>query len=129
MVKLENIQFKSWLDLYGKAWMNLDPALIDELFTKDATYHEKPFEEPMKGIDAIRKYWNIVADTQKDVKFEYEILESNNGKGVAHWKSSFVRPKPNTLVLLDGILVVHLDSENKCTRFQEWWQSKKTKNF
>ena len=129
MVKLENIEFKSWLDLYGKAWMNLDPSLIDDLFSKDATYQEKPLEEPMKGIEAIQKYWNIVADTQKDVKFEYEILESNNSKGIAHWKSSFVRPKQNTLVLLDGILVAHLDSENKCTCFQEWWQSKKTKNF
>ena len=83
----------------------------------------------MKGIDAIRKYWNAVADTQKDVKFEYEILESNNSHGIAHWKSSFVRAKQNTLVLLDGILVAHLDSENKCIRFQEWWQSKKPKIF
>lgn len=129
MAKLGDIDFKSWLELYGRAWMNLDPGLIDELFTKDATYQEKPFEAPMKGIDAIRKYWNIVSETQKDVKFEYEILGSNDSRGVAHWKSSFVRPKQNTLVLLDGILVVDLDSENKCTRFQEWWQSKKTKNF
>ena len=129
MSKLVENDFKTWLDLYGQAWMNLDPRLIDELFTKEATYQEKPFEEPMKGIDAIRKYWNGVAETQKDVKFEYEILETNHSRGVAHWKSSFVRPKQNTLVLLDGILVAHLDSENKCIRFQEWWQSKKTKNF
>ena len=129
MVEIKQIDFKSWLDLYGRAWMSLDPSLIDDLFTKEATYQEKPFEEPMKGIDEIRKYWNVVSETQKDVKFEYEILESNHNFGVAHWKSSFVRPNQNILVMLDGVLVAHLDSENKCTQFQEWWQSKKTKNF
>ena len=93
------------------------------------TYQEKPFEEPIKGIDAIRKYWNVVSETQKDVKFEFEILDTHHSRGISHWKSSFVRPNQNVLVSLDGVLVAHLNSENKCTLFQEWWQSKKTKNF
>ena len=27
------------------------------LFTADAAYHETPFDPPMTGSDAIRRYW------------------------------------------------------------------------
>ena len=115
--------FKSWLDLYGKAWQNRDPLLIKDLFSKNATYQEKPFESPMTGIESITKYWLMVAETQENVQFRYNILTVNENLGIAHWSASFLRKQ--TLVNLDGIFVVELNSENKCTKFREWWQSHK----
>lgn len=119
--------FKSWLDLYGKAWKTRDPKLIKKLYAKNAKYHEKPFEAPISGIKSITEYWSIIAKTQEDVKFDYEILSVNKKQGVAHWQASFVRKLNQTQVKLDGIFVVKLNSKNKCTVFKEWWQSQKIK--
>lgn len=118
--------FKSWLDLYGRTWETQDPVLIKNLFTTDAAYHEKPFEKPISGIHAITEYWSIIAQTQDNIKFNYDILSIDENKGIAHWSASFVRKLTQTHVKLDGIFVVHLNSENKCTKFEEWWQSQKT---
>ena len=119
--------FKAWLDLYGMAWKTRNPKLMPDLFDNDATYYEKPFESPLAGIDSITEYWETVAKTQDDVNFEYEILSVSDGKGIAHWKASFLRKEAQTQINLDGIMLVNLNSENKCTNFREWWQSKKIK--
>ena len=123
---MDENSFKSWLELYGRAWKTLNPSLISELFTKEATYHEKQFDKPITGIDAIIEYWNIVSQTQKDVEFDYEIIAVTPTQGIAHWIASFTRENPKTRVELDGIFVVNLNSENKCTQFREWWHSRKT---
>jgi hypothetical protein len=117
--------FSSWLELYGKGWTLRDPKLLEELFTKDAKYYEKPFSLPFEGIDSIKDYWKVVAQTQSNIKFEYKILSVSETEGIAHWKASFSR-KPKEFVKLDGIFVVTLNSKNKCTLFKEWWQSYKT---
>lgn len=121
------VNFKDWLDLYARAWRNLDPELIEKLFVDDATYQEKPFDPPLRCIDAIRKYWKGVAQTQEDVQFDYQILSVTNEQGIAHWKASFFRNVDQNHVRLDGIMLVNLNSEGKCTSFREWWQSQKTK--
>jgi len=118
--------FCNWLELYGKAWTLRDPELLNELFTEDAKYYEKPFSLPFDGMDSIKDYWRIVAQTQSDIRFEYKIFMVSETYGIAHWEASFVRKPNKELVKLDGIFVVNLNSENKCTLFREWWQSQKT---
>ncbi|MFQ6025341.1 MAG: nuclear transport factor 2 family protein [Nitrosopumilaceae archaeon] len=112
--------------MYCRAWKTRDPSLIKNLFVTDATYHEKPFEKPISGVEAITEYWSIIAQTQDNVEFDYDILSVDENKGIAHWSASFVRKLTQTQVKLDGIFVVHLNFESKCTKFEEWWQSQKT---
>jgi len=81
----------------------------------------------MTGIDSIIEYWSIVAATQENVNFDYDILSVNDNEGIAHWSASFLRQATQTKINLDGIFVVKLNSENKCTKFREWWQSQKIK--
>lgn len=118
--------FKAWLELYGKAWIEHNPKLIRDLFAQDAKYFEKPFSAPFDGIDSIIQYWQGVVQTQKDVSFQYKILAVNQDLGIAHFTASFLRSPNNTHVKLDGIFLVRLDSQNKCTSFAEWWQSQKS---
>ncbi len=118
-------EFQMWLDLYGRAWRLRDPSLIKKLFADNAIYHEKHFEKPLKGISEITEYWKNVSKTQRDIKFDYEILSSAQNFGIAHWQASFVRNN-NERVELDGIFLAYFDAQNKCTKFKEWWQSRKT---
>ena len=49
-----------WLDAYGRAWETKDPEAAADLFAEDATYHETPFDEPMRGRAEISGYWSDV---------------------------------------------------------------------
>ena len=113
--------FGSWLDAYGRAWETRDPESAATLFTEDATYHETPFDEPMRGRAAILEYWSDVPRSQGDIRFSYEILAASERGGVAHWGAEFLRLPARTRVRLDGILLAELDGDGSCTEFREWW--------
>ncbi len=122
---MDHYSFKGWLELYKKAWTERNAELIRDLFAQDAKYFEKPFSAPLEGIDSIIQYWQGVAQTQKDISFKYKILAVTKELGIAHFEASFLRSQTKTMVKLDGIFLVKLDSQNKCTSFAEWWQSQK----
>ena len=110
--------FKSWLDAYGRAWETKDPEAAAGLFTEDATYHETPFDEPMRGREEIVEYWSEVPRYQDHIRFSYEILAAS--EGVAHWSASFMRLPDRNPVELDGILLAKL-TDGRCSEFREWW--------
>ena len=45
------------LDVYKTAWEQQDPELILTIFTKDAVYHERVLQEPIRGHEGIAAYW------------------------------------------------------------------------
>lgn len=125
-MKLDQTTFDSWLQLYGKAWMQKNPDLINELFAEGAFYSEKPFSPPFEGLKNIVNYWKGICQTQNDISFEYQIISVVGNTGIAHFTASFVRNPGNVIVKLDGVFKVEFNSENKCTGFSEWWQSQKS---
>jgi ketosteroid isomerase-like protein len=113
--------FEAWLGAYGLAWERGDPQAAAGLFAEDASYHETPFDEPMRGRAQIAEYWSEVPRSQDDIRFSYEILATSEREGVAHWNADFLRLPARTPVTLDGILLARLDADGRCTEFREWW--------
>jgi uncharacterized protein (TIGR02246 family) len=113
--------FEEWLDALRRAWEGRDPDAAALLFTEDATYQETPFDEPMRGRAAIRAYWEAVPTSQRQIKFESEVLAfTGHGEGLARWRTSFVRFPSGVPVELDGILLIRLVG-GQCAEFREWW--------
>src|SRR5574338_1597069 len=81
--------FEAWLQEYGRASRENDAQASSELFSRGAAYYETPFDEPMVGRDAIRKYWAMGARALKDKEATYEILAVQDNLGVARWQSQF----------------------------------------
>jgi uncharacterized protein (TIGR02246 family) len=118
---MDEKQFQTWLDVYGRAWEQGDAAAVTSLFARDAAYHETPFDPPMIGREAIRAYWQAGAgDAQRDVVFDYTILSAGD-PAVAHWTASFTRAPSGAAVRLDGVLTVRFDGDGRCVEFREWW--------
>jgi len=46
-----------WLDDYREAWLSYDGAAIAALFSEDAVYRYHPWEEPVRGREAIVASW------------------------------------------------------------------------
>jgi ketosteroid isomerase-like protein len=115
---------EAWLAAYGKAWENMDPNAAVELFTADATYRETPFEEIMRGRNAIHAYWSEIPDYHKDVSFGSEVLMVEGDRAVAHWWVSLFRVKTGERSRSDGVFVLEFDQgSGLCRSLREWWHS------
>lgn len=122
MPAINSSDFADWLDEYGQAWEYGDAEHAIRLFTEDAYYYETPFDSPMKGHEAIRRYWNEGAgQSQKDVQFSAQVLAVGEDFGIALWQAKFVRVPSGKQVSLDGVLLASFDERGKCKIFREWW--------
>jgi glyoxylase I family protein len=120
-------RFQRWLDGYGQAWMTGDPQAAVQLFTPSAAYHETPFDSPMVGAEAIRRYWTEGAkNAQTDVQFEATPLWFDGTTGVARWRATFRRVPSMGFVELDGTLLARFDDEMRCEEFREWWHRRES---
>ena len=115
-----------WLSRYGEAWVLRDAYKASLLFDENAIYQETPFAEPMRGRDAIQRYWQDVPRTQRDIDFAFEIFSVDDNMGIVHFWASFTRIPTETQVRLDGIAVITLDSKKLCRSFHEWWHQEET---
>jgi hypothetical protein len=119
--------FADWLRRYGEAWIAGDPHAALRLFTDDAAYHEKPFEAPMRGHEAIRRYWTEGAqDGQRDVSFAAQPIGIDGDTGHARWQATFVRVPTASFVELDGVLAASFAADGRCREFREWWHRRET---
>ncbi len=119
--------FKNWLITYKKAWEKCDPNLAASLFTQDAEYYESPFDEPLKDNLEIVKYWKDVTKFQKEITFNFQIINVINDKGYCKWQAEYIRIKDNEKIKLDGIFEVSFVYQDKCNLFKEWWNRKQNK--
>jgi hypothetical protein len=118
---MEQATFKSWLEAYGRAWVERNPQAAADLFAEDGTYQVTPFVKPMRGRPAIFEYWSNVARTQQDIQFGYEILAVTREAGIARWWASFLIIPQGLQTKLDGIFLITLDADGRCRSLKEWW--------
>lgn len=124
-------QADAWLRRYGDVWQTGDADAITALFTEDAVYHEDPFEPPMRGREAIRRYWQEGAsDAQRDVSFGHTVWALTGEQCFAHWRASFTRVGDGSRVRLDGVFRLLFrpadDGTVLCASLQEWWHRRET---
>ena len=122
----EDVQ--DWLDEYGRAWVDGDPGRVVMLFSETATYRETPFDDPMRGRDGIREYWQKnAADAQEDVEFESQVWAVKGDTAIAGWQARFVEKATGGRVELDGTFRLVFSREQgflECTSLEEWWHSR-----
>jgi SnoaL-like domain len=112
-----------WLDVYGRAWENKDVDGFVECFTADALYFWGPWGDPLQGHDGIRAATEQAVSGQDNVRFGHESLAfTPDGRGIARWWVSM--DVPGEGVELEGIFLVTLDEDGRCTDFREWWNSR-----
>ena len=113
-----------WLDEYGRAWERKDVDGFVGCFTPDATYYWGPWDEPLRGHDAIRGRTEEAIAGQEAVRFGHEPLAvTPDGRGLARWWVS-LDIAGGTVVELEGIFLVTLGADGRCTDFREWWNER-----
>jgi ketosteroid isomerase-like protein len=57
------------IDSFGDAWSGANVDLMMSVYSPDAVFVETPFSEPLRGLEAIRRYWLEVPYNQSEITF------------------------------------------------------------
>jgi hypothetical protein len=114
-----------WLDVYGRAWERRDVDAFVACFSEDALYQWGPWSEPLRGHDEIHARTEQAVSDQDGVRCGHEPLAiTPDGRGIARWWVSMRVPDQETIEEDEGIFLVTLDADGRCTDFREWWNSR-----
>jgi ketosteroid isomerase-like protein len=58
----DRVMVATWLAGYEAAWRAAGTEGLAEMFTDDAAHMHSPYEEPVAGLDAIRRMWDEERD-------------------------------------------------------------------
>lgn len=114
---------KAWIKALGAAWSARDAEAFSALFDDSADYYWTPFEAPKRGPREISAAFSNAVKTQRDIRFGFELLNTNAEYGLAHWWCAFNRHGTNAPVQIDGIMQVWLNRAGRCVEFREWWHT------
>jgi hypothetical protein len=115
--------FRRWFESYVRRQEQRDATVVRELFAETGVYWWGPFYPPRHGVEAIYEHHRNALSHQTDIKYEYTIVATTKKYGVARFQLTLNEQMPGEPNTYDGVFVVHLNDEGKCTLFEEWYHS------
>jgi hypothetical protein len=113
---LTNDQVQAWLDAYVAAWSSYDRDAIVALFTADVSYAYHPFDEPLRGAEAVADSWLAERDEPGSWGADYAPALISGDKAIATGETRYT----------DGEVYLNLwqlefAPDGRCSRFVEWF--------
>ena len=105
---------QAWLDAYVSAWRSYDG--IAELFSDDAEYRYHPYDEPLRGPDAIAADWLRERDQPGSWEASYAPLLVDGDRAVASGETRYAEGRT-----FSNLFVLAFDGEGRCREFTEWY--------
>jgi hypothetical protein len=119
-----------WLQDYVSAWKSYDPQAIGALFSEAATYRYNPYDEPLRGREAIVANWLEYRDELNTYTAEYKPVVVEGNTAVANGRTLYYEADGQTLTRqFDNIFVLRFDEEGRCTDFCEWYIPPRTQQL
>ena len=104
-----------WLTGYIDAWRSYDAAAIGALFAEDAEYRYHPWDEPLRGRDAIVEDWLANRDEPGTWEADYAPWAVEGNRVVATGTSRYVEPA----VTYHNVFLIEFDEVGAATSFTE----------
>jgi len=116
---------QAWLDRYIAAWRSGEPSEIRALFAEDATYRYSPWDEPIRGPEAIADSWLENPDAADSWDARYEPIAVNGRLVVVRGRSRyFDTDRTQVRTEFDNIFLIRFDDDGRATDFTEWYIEK-----
>jgi uncharacterized protein (TIGR02246 family) len=127
---------QAWLDRYIQAWQSYDREAIAALFTEDAEYRYHPWDEPLRGRDAIVEDWlNPGGDpAQRDkpgtVEASYRPFAVDGDSAVAIGTSTYYTDASRAGVdkRYHNAYLIAFDASGKCRSVTEFFMKEPAKS-
>ena len=114
-----------WLDEYLAAWKSYDRDAIAALFAADVEYRYHPYDEPIRGRDAVVASWlgedapddASIRDEPGSYDASYTVFAVDGDDAVATGTSTYTSPPTE----FHNCFVMSFDPDGRCSRFTEWY--------
>jgi hypothetical protein len=107
-----------WIAAYERAWRAPGTALLSDLFAAGAAYRAAPFEEPLRGLEEIARFWEDEREGPDEIfAMVSEPVAVEGDVGVARIGVRYGDPVSHTYL---DLWVVRFDHDGRCTSFEEW---------
>lgn len=120
-------KYEKWTKEFMESWKELDWKRTLETLDKNVEYYENPIDKPCQNFEEVTNLWNIVADNQKDISYEFEIISYNEDTCIVNWQMTRTMTKSETKQEIDGIFQVSINDEGKCIYFKQWRFTRESK--
>ena len=141
---MDRISIDDWLDAYVSAWKSYDPDEIAELFSADVTYRYHPYDEPLRGRDAVVRSWlgedevdgASTRDPEGTYDATYRLVALDGDVAVATGASTYLTSPGGPIdKVFDNCFVMRFDENDpglggaqnlRCREFTEWFMQRPT---
>jgi ketosteroid isomerase-like protein len=107
-----------WLAGYEAAWRAPGTEGLSELFTSDATYLQSPYEQPIAGLDAIKRMWEEEPDGPTEVfTIATSIVALDGPTAVVQAEVRYGDPLRQEY---RDLWIIRFADDGRCTWFEEW---------
>jgi ketosteroid isomerase-like protein len=127
---VEKADVDRWLEGYVAAWKSYDSEAIGELFSADVEYRFHPYDDPVRGRDAVVEAWLGESDhegaSSRDAEDTYDgsyrAIAVDGEVAVAIGESVYSEvPGGPVFQAWDNCFVMRFDSEGRCREFTEYF--------
>lgn len=99
---LSRSDFEQLVTRFGDGWQKANAEQIAAVFTEDAVFIPGPFEAPVKGRDAIRRYWRDTPLEQAEIAFRAGEIFVAGPWFATEYKCTFRRRRTGEAVTVRG---------------------------
>jgi ketosteroid isomerase-like protein len=104
---------RRWLAAYESAWRTRGTEGLAEIFTDVATYRQSPYQEPVVGLDAIRRMWEAERDSPDEVfTIATDILAVDGPTAVVRAEVRYGHPVRQEY---RDLRIIHLGDDGRCS--------------
>ncbi len=109
-------QVQAWLDAYVAAWRSNDRDEILALFADDVSYAYHPYDEPLRGPDAVADSWLENPDDPDTWQAAYAPVLIKGDEAIATGESRYTDGE-----VFSNLWQLEFDADGRCRRFVEWY--------
>jgi ketosteroid isomerase-like protein len=108
----------AWVAAYERAWRTPGTEVLAELFSPDVTYVYDPYEEPVRGLEALGPWWEEGRDGPEEVfTMTSEVVAVDGDVAVARVEVAYGGPVRQEY---RDLWVMRFDAGGRCAAFEEW---------
>jgi ketosteroid isomerase-like protein len=122
---------QDWLDRYVSGWRTSAAEAIGALFAEDAEYRYHPWDEPVRGREAIVRDWVApegdasTRDQPDSWDAQYEPYAVDGDRAVATGWSRYFATGDTPEKLYHNVYLLEFDGDGRCRSFTEFFMLQK----
>lgn len=118
-----NKNFSNLIHKYFEAWSKKSLELLEQVFSDDAVYEEKPFETVYRSLTEIKNYWQEKVLPQNNITIDILRITYTGMTAIVKWQAEFTLPKKG-FKQVRGIMELTYDCHhNKISKLEEYFRT------